>query len=62
MTAYVALNNDTPVECDVEVIGGIAGRTDCFECGGTGKWPWHPDGKMHQCVDCKGIGQIYVRV
>jgi DnaJ-class molecular chaperone len=62
MTAYVALNNDTAVKCEVEIIGTIAGRTACFECGGTGQWPWHPDGQVRQCVDCKGTGKVYVSV
>src|SRR5438552_1821589 len=69
MTAFVALNNDTPVECDVIRRGAGAGETQCFECGGTGDWtPFHPDSKgrahplprlqgdrphLRQCLTCQ---------
>jgi hypothetical protein len=23
-------------------MGAGAGETNCFECSGTGEWPWHP--------------------
>ena len=55
MSAYTALDNNTEIACLVVRIVGVAGETDCFECGGFGQWPWHPDDKMRQCIDCKGL-------
>jgi len=65
MTAFVAENNDTPIDCDVVRHGAGAGETECFECGGTGDWtPFHPDpqGQRIVCRDCKGTGRVFVSV
>ena len=44
MIAFVAENNDTPIDCEIVRRGAGAGETRCFECGGTGDWtPFHPD-------------------
>src|SRR5947207_2737954 len=56
MTAFVAENNDTPIQCEIVRRGAGAGETDCFECEGTGDWtPFHPDpqGQHIPCRDCK---------
>ncbi len=62
MDCYLALNNDTVVPQLVKDMGCGAGLTKCFECEGTGVWPWHPDGRIERCVDCKGTGKVYVSV
>ena len=60
MLCYVAENNETAIWQTVRNAGAGAGETQCFECGGTGRWPWHPDGRVRPCVDCKGTGKVYV--
>jgi DnaJ-class molecular chaperone len=63
MTAFVAVDCDTPVEVDVECLGAGAGRVRCFECGGTGESVlpreivWN-----RRCNDCKGSGFVLVSV
>jgi hypothetical protein len=56
------MKNNTLVPQVVHDVGGGAGLTAYFECGGTGKWPRHPDGKMRQCVDCKGTAKVYISI
>lgn len=48
----------------VEIIGGgSAGRVACFECGGTGDWPFGPTpAECGPCVDCKGTGSIWMSI
>jgi hypothetical protein len=62
MECYIGENNDTVALQLVTDMGAGAGETNCFECSGTGEWPWDPDGKMRQCVDCKGTGKVYVSI
>lgn len=65
MTAYVALNNDTAVRCEVIDRGAGAGETACFECGGDGDWgKFYPEPPGHKvnCIDCKGTGRVFVSV
>jgi hypothetical protein len=44
------------------MIDAIAGRTDYLECGGTGTWPYPPDGMTRPCTDCKGTGKVYISI
>ncbi len=48
----------------IEILGdGCAGRMTCFECGGTGDWPYGPTpAECGPCVDCKGTGKILVSI
>jgi hypothetical protein len=48
----------------VEILGdGVAGRAACFECLGTGDWPFGPTpAECGPCVDCKGTGRILVSI
>jgi hypothetical protein len=65
VTAYVALNNDTSIDCHVVRRGAGAGETTCFECSGTGDWgQFYPDPPGHKvdCRDCKGTERIFVSV
>lgn len=62
MTVYTALNNDTAVVRQVEIVTDSAGRIRCLECGGSGKWPWEPDGAARRCPDCKGTGRVFVSI
>jgi DnaJ-class molecular chaperone len=64
MTAFVALNGDTPIEVDVERLGGGAGRIRCPECDGSGNLSHFPPGTARPgpCVDCKGTGLVLVSV
>jgi hypothetical protein len=57
MTAYVAWNNGTAMQCYVEILPGrVAGRTKCFECDGTGRWTFTPEGRADACPECKSTG------
>lgn len=63
MTAYLGFRKTTAVECEVEDLGCGAGRTKCFECGGTGDWtPFHPENVPTVCVECKGSGLVLVSI
>jgi hypothetical protein len=65
MVAYVAINCDTPVDCEAIDRGAGAGETECFECGGTGDWgQFYPEPPGHKvdCRDCKGSGRVFVSV
>lgn len=56
---------ETVVACDVDVSSGVAGQTDCFECGGDGNWgKFAPEivGADFQCVECKGTGKVWVSI
>ena len=60
MECYIAENNDTVAWQRVKDMGAGAGLTDCFECFGSGFWPYLPDAVVKRCVDCKGTGKVYV--
>jgi DnaJ-class molecular chaperone len=62
MDCYVADNNDTAIARQVSDKGAGAAEVRCFECDGTGRWPWHRDGRIRPCVDCEGTGKVYVSV
>lgn len=53
----------TPVPVEVtteEAELGIA-CIDCIECGGGGKFLYHPEGgPLRDCVECKGTGKITI--
>jgi hypothetical protein len=63
MTAFVALDCETPVQVDVERLGAGAGKVVCFECSGSGVSPLplelYP---ARVCVECKGSGLVLVSV
>ena len=48
----------------VELVGdGIAGSVACFECDGSGDWPFGPTpDDCGPCIDCKGTGRILVSI
>lgn len=62
MTAYVGFERETGVGVEVLDRGAGAGEVDCFECSGTGDWPFHPDPALRdlKCVDCKGTGRVLI--
>lgn len=62
MDCFVAENCDTVVPAMVELLSEVAGQVSCLECDGIGFWPWHPDGRMLRCTNCKGTGKVYVSV
>ncbi len=54
---------ESVVMCDVDTSSGVAGVTDCIECGGDGDWTkFHPEPHVgpFPCVECKGTGKILV--
>ena len=63
MTAFVALDGNTPVDVRVERLGAGAGKVRCFECGGDGvcKFPREMV-RDPKCPDCKGTGFVLVSV
>lgn len=64
MTAYVGFWRETEVGVEVKDLGAGAGETDCFECRGTGDWPFHPDPALKdlKCVCCKGTGRVLIGI
>lgn len=47
----------------VEILDCGDGRMPCFECHGTGDWPYGPTpAECGPCVDCKGTGKIMVSI
>ncbi|MDD3029846.1 MAG: hypothetical protein PHS57_06175 [Alphaproteobacteria bacterium] len=61
VVVYCGFLRETEVETFAEVIGGIAGRIACLECGGSGVWDFGYDGPQ-VCVSCKGTGKQYVSI
>lgn len=54
-----------PILQDVDRSSGVAGVTDCIECGGDGNWgKFAPEivGPDFKCVTCKGTGKILVSI
>jgi hypothetical protein len=53
-------------EPTVEEVVISAMKVDCFECHGTGRWPYHPEQRMCcpvlDCVVCKGTGKVFINV
>jgi DnaJ-class molecular chaperone len=63
MTAFVALDCETPVQVDVERLGAGAGEVVCFKCSGSGVWPLPRElYPVRICVECKGSGFVLVSV
>ena len=62
-TLYVAKNNDTALEVEVEPVAPGIGRVICPECEGHPEnYPslFPPEIGVNQCINCKGLGYIYV--
>lgn len=63
MEVYAGHFRESAGVLDVDLLGDVAGRITCFECGGTGDWPYGPTPtECGPCVDCKGTGKILVSV
>lgn len=63
MTAFVALDCNTPVDVEVERLGAGAGKVRCFECAGSGRSSFPKD--MYaggKCPDCTGSGFVLISV
>lgn len=69
MIAYVGWFRTTEVvvkdpTLEEQIIGCML--VNCFECGGTGRWPYHPEQKgkfaIPKCINCKGTGTVLIGV
>jgi hypothetical protein len=65
MTLYNGQNFAAESVADVEPVAPGIGRVTCPECGGKPEeYPslFPPEVGVTQCVDCKGLGYVYVDI
>jgi len=65
MTLYRGQNGVTGKAVEVEPLAPGIGRVVCPECGGKpDEYPslFPPEIGVTQCVDCKGLGYVYVDI
>lgn len=65
MHVYTAENNSVLLEADVDPVGPGIGRVKCLECDGKPEeYPtlFPPEIGVTHCVDCKGLGYVYVDI
>ena len=60
-STQVYTSSQGPFNIIVEDLGGGVGLVTCFECDGTGLFPFWPEEfpKNEPCVRCKGTGREY---
>lgn len=64
MEVFASWTRDSAGEREVVILGdGVSGSIVCFECVGSGDWPYGPtEAECGPCVDCKGTGRILVSI
>jgi len=61
VVVYLGRKRDRPLLRKARVITPEISQVDCFECGGTGDWPYGSTPETcGPCIDCKGTGKIFV--